>query len=262
MGGAGMVPESMVKEKPIGITPFDQEWPIADGQIGKGTSPFPRVNRFISRVLETEFTVDHQRACLVTEAYKNNEHEPQLIKCALALANVLKNAEIKITEDELIVGEMAAPMKCASIFPEHSLSWVLDEIENHPLDKRLHDQYYVSKRSKKKLKQIESYWKGKSIDEVIISELSEDEMKGTNLGRGFYLFNLYMYGGIGHLQANYEKLFNLGFGGLKELVREKAAKLEQSGENDQAKKDFYRAELITLDAATNYIKRYATLAAA
>ncbi|MFU8795286.1 MAG: (2S)-3-sulfopropanediol dehydratase, partial [Dethiobacteria bacterium] len=226
------------------------------------TSPFPRVNRFIKKVLEAEFTVDHQRACLVTEAYQKNEHEPQIIKCAMALANILENVKIKITEDELIVGEMAAPMKSAPIFPEHSLNWVLDEIENYPLPKRLHDQYCISRLSKKKLKQIGEYWRGKSIDEVIISELSEDELKGTNLGRGFYLLNLFMYGGIGHLQANYEKLFALGFGGLKKQAQEKITELEQPGKADKAKKDFYRAELITLEAASNYIRRYAALTAA
>jgi len=252
--------ETAVQEKPIGITPFDHEWPVSDGFMGKDTSPFPRVNRFINKVLETKFTVDHHRACLVTEAYRKNEHEPQVVRCALALANVLENVKINIREDELIVGEMSAPIKCAPIFPEHSLNWVLDEIDNYPLEKRLHDQYYMTRYSKKKLKQIAGYWKGKSIDEVIISEMSEDEKKGTNLEKGFYLLNLFMYGGIGHLQANYEKLFTHGFGGLTNLVRDKMAELEISGEENRAKIDFYRAELITLEAAAGYIRRYAALA--
>jgi pyruvate formate-lyase/glycerol dehydratase family glycyl radical enzyme len=254
-----MTPESAVQEKPIGITPFDQEWPVSDGHMGKDTSPFPRVNRFTKRVLESKFSIDHHRAYLVTEAYRKHEHETQIVKCALALANVLDNIKIEITEDELIVGEMAAPMKCAPIFPEFSLNWVLDEIDNYPFEKRLHDQYYLSRHSKKKIKEVAAYWKGKSIDEVIISELSEEEIKGTNLGRGFYLLNLFMYGGIGHLQANYEKLFTHGFGGLKKQVREKMDALEKK-EEEQTKLDFYRAGLITLEAAANYIKRYSLLA--
>ncbi len=258
--GAAMSRESAVQEKPIGIIPFDHEWPVSDGHMGKDTSPFPRVNRFAKKVLETEFTADHHRACLVTEAYQNNEHEPQVVKCALALANVLENVMISIREDELIAGEMAAPIKCAPIFPEHSLNWVLDEIDNHPLEKRLHDQYYMSRQSKKHLKKIADYWKGKSIDEVIISELSDDEKKGTNLEKGFYLLNLFMYGGIGHLQANYEKLFTHGFNGLISLVQEKIDELEQSDAENQAKRDFYRAEIITLEAAAGYIRRYAALA--
>lgn len=257
-----MNPRSAVGQKPIGINPFDHKWPVGDGIMGKDTSPFTRVNRLMKRVLETEFTVDHHRACLVTEAYRENEQESQVIKCALALANVLDNVKISITEDELIVGEMAAPLKSAPIFPEHSLNWFLDEIKNHPLDKRLHDQYYISRHARKKLKQLEDYWQDRSIDEVITAELSEDEKKGTNLERSFYLLNLFMYGGIGHLQANYEKLFSLGFGGLKEQVHKKIAGLEQAGGTaERDKLDFYRAELITLEATSRYIMRYAELAA-
>ena len=255
-----MTLQSARKEKPVGITPFDREWPVSDGHMGKNTSPFPRVNRFINRVLEGEFTVDHQRASLVTEAYQKYEREPQVIKCALALANVLDNVEISITEDELIAGEMAAPMKAAPIFPEHSFSWVMDEMKNHPWHKRLHDRYYISKHSAKKLREIESFWKGKSIDEVVISEMNEDELKGTNIGRGFYLLNLYMYGGIGHLQANYEKLFARGFYGLKEEVLEKLESLDKHEDPAGAKENFYRAELITIEAAIRYFQRYAALA--
>ncbi len=260
MGVFKVTSQSTVQEKPIGIIPFDHEWPVSDGHMGKNTSPFPRVNRFINRVLETEFTVDHQRAILVTEAYEKYEHEPQIIRCALALANVLDNVEISLTEDELIAGEMAAPMKAAPIFPEHSYNWVMDEMKNHPWHKRLHDRYYISRLSAKKLKSIESYWKGKSIDEAIISELSDDELKGTNVGRGFYLLNLYMYGGIGHVQANYEKLFAGGFYGLKQDILQKLEHLEQKGEPGGAEENFYRAELITLEAAMRYFRRYAALA--
>lgn len=255
-----MIAQSAVNGKPIGITPFDYEWPISDSQMGKNTSPFPRVNRLINRVLRAEFTIDHQRACLVTEAYQKHAGEPQVVKCALALAHVLAHVRIQITEDELLAGEMAAPLKSAPIFPEHSLGWVLDEMRNHPFHKRLHDRYYLSRGSARKLKQLENFWQGRSIDEVIISRLTEDEKKGTNLGKGFYLLNLFMYGGIGHLQANYEKLFAQGFGGLRREVAARLAALESAGDADPARQDFYRAELIALDAASGYSRRYAALA--
>ena len=248
--------------KPIGTIPYDKEWPIAVSGMDENPSPFPRVNRFRQYVLNQEFTIDHQRACLVTEAYKKYANEPQVVKCALALAHVLNNVEISIVEDELIVGEMAAPMKSAPIFPEHSYKWVVDELKNHPPDKRLHDVYYAKKDSVKKLKEIEGFWKGQTLEEAMLAEMTEDQKKGIQMpeGRGIYLLNLYMYGGIGHLQANYEKLFALGFRGLKKQIIEKMDKLEASQEEDLRKMEFYQAELITLEAASNYLKRYASLA--
>lgn len=245
---------------PLPIEPTDREWGVGVNAPGDTHSPFPRVNRFRRFVIDSTFTVDHERACLVTEAYKRYSDSPQIIKCAQALAHVLRSVPIRILPDEFIVGEMAAPMKAAPIFPEHSYSWVIDEMKNHPWDKRLHDEYHLSRESRKKLAGIESYWRGRSIDEVIASQMTDDQKKGTNLERGVYLLNLYMFGGVGHLQLNYEKLFALGYGGLKEAVREKMRELDPTDPQYGAKNDFYQAELIVLDAASDYLRRYAALA--
>ena len=249
--------EETREDIPEGIIPYDKEWPVGESGLNENSSPFPRVNRFKKYALDQEFTVDYQRACLLTEAYKKYAQEPQIIKCALALAHVLKHVNISIARDELIVGEMAAPMKSAAIFPEHSFEWVMDELGNHPLDKRLHDVYHVEKKTIRKLNEIKSFWKNNTLEDAMLAEMTEDQKKGTNVGRSVYLLNLYMYGGIGHLQANYEKLFKLGFGGLKKQVIEKMRNPEALSPD---KKDFYQSELIVLEAASDYIKRYAALA--
>ncbi len=245
------------KMMPGGIEPYDREWPVAESGLNENPSPFPRVNRFRKYALDREFTVDHQRACLLTEAYKKHAGEPQVVKCALALDHVLRNVNITIVPDELIAGEMAAPMKSAPIFPEHSFTWVMDEIRNHPLHKRLHDVYSADRKSVRKLKGIEEYWKGKTLEDAMLAEMTGEQKKGTHAGRGVYLLNLYMYGGIGHTQANYEKLFRFGFGGLKKQVAEK---MESAAGSEPGKKDFYRAERIVLEAASAYLRRYAVLA--
>ena len=248
------------ENKPIGLEPFDKAWTVGESGMNKAPSPFPRVNRFRDFANRTEFTVDHERACLVTEAYQKFADRPQIIKCAEALAHVLKNVSIKIHKDELIVGEMAAPIKSSPIFPEFSYNWVVDEMKNHPWKDRLHDKYYMTKESEKKLFSLSGYWKSRTVEESITSRLSEDETKGTNLGRGLYLLNLYMFGGVGHLQANYEKLLTLGFKGIKNQVNEKLASLNPTLPEDLKKREFYQAELIALEAAVTYLKRYAAMA--
>jgi len=242
------------------IEPVDKEWGVGSNCMGDTHSPFPRVNRFRRFILDSPFTVDHERACLVTEAYQKYSESPQIIKCAQALAHVLRNVTIRILPDELIVGEAAAPMKASPIFPEHSYAWITDEMKNHPWEKRLHDKYNISRESRKKLFGIESFWKGQSIDEKIASVMTEDEKKGTNLERNVYLLNLYMFGGIGHLQLNYEKLFQSGYGGLKKAVQKKMQELDPSVPENSRKLDFYQAELIVLNAAGDYLRRYADLA--
>lgn len=251
-----------IENKPIGLEPFDKEWTVGESGMNEAPSPFPRVNRLRKFALDTEFTVDHERASLVTEAYQKFADKPQIIKCAEALSHVLKNVSIKIHKDELIVGEMAAPIKSSPIFPEFSFDWVVDEMKNHPWKDRLHDNYYINKESEKKLLSLKEYWKSKTVEEAIIARLSNDEKKGTHLGRGLYLLNLYMHGGVGHLQANYEKLFALGFKGLKNQAEEKLASLDMTNPEDLKKREFYQAEIISVGAATAYLKRYASKARA
>lgn len=254
--------KALNKNKPVGLEAFDKEWVVGSSAMIDDPSPYERVNRFRKFALDTEFTVDHERACLVTEAYREHADKPQIIKCAEALAHVLRNFTINIHKDELIIGEMAAPIKSAPIFPEFSFDWIIDEIKNHPWKDRLHDKYSISRKSEKKLLELEEFWKGKTVHENIVARMSEDELKGTNLGRGLYMLNLYMFCGIGHTRANYEKLFEKGFGGLKTQVSEKMFSLDPALPENIKKREFYQAELIVLNASSDFLQRYAALARA
>lgn len=64
--------------------------------------------------------------------------------------------------------------------------------------------------------------------EVRFAQLSFDEQKGSEMGIGMYLLNLYHFGGVGHLTANYEKLLQIGYPGYRKLVEAEKAKLDNS----------------------------------
>lgn len=243
-----------------GVEPYDKEWGVGVSGMEDNPSPYPRINRISKRYFNTEVTVDHERACLITEAYQKYADSPQPIKCAEALANVLRKVSIQIYPDELIVGEMAAPARASSIFPEFSYNWVIDEMKNYPWKDRSNDAFSISNETESKLLELEEYWRGKTVEEQILSMCSEEDLKGSNVGRGIYWLNLYMYGGIGHLGARYEVLFKQGFGGLKKRVEEKLAALDSTRSEDLKKREFYQAELIALDASMEFIQRYARLA--
>lgn len=238
-----------------GVEPIDKHFGIGY-QVGRGDlSPYARVNRLRKAFLETEFNVDAQRALLVTEAYKKFADTAQVIKCARALENVLLHADINIYPDELIVGESAAPFKAAPIYPEFSYKWILDEMENTPFDKREHDEYYMDDKTAEALKSIAEFWDGKTVSEEIENNLSWEDKKGSNMGRGLYLLNLYHLGGVGHFVADYKMLLEKGFGGIKQMVLTAMSKTD-----DKEKTEFYNAQLIVLNASIAYINRYAALA--
>jgi hypothetical protein len=62
--------EVFVESRPCGLETFDKDWGIGTSGMVEDSSPFSRVNRLLNNCFATEYTVDHQRACLVTEAYQ------------------------------------------------------------------------------------------------------------------------------------------------------------------------------------------------
>ncbi len=56
------------------IEPLDREWGVGVTSMGDSLSPYTRVNRLRKLAQETEFTVNHERACLVTEAYEKYKY--------------------------------------------------------------------------------------------------------------------------------------------------------------------------------------------
>src|SRR4030042_1002819 len=67
---------------------------------------------------------------------------------------------------------------------------------------------------------------------------------------------------LGHQVVNYEKVLYKGLKGIREEVEYYMAELEQPyiRYGKEEKRNFYKAALITIDAAISYVKRYASLA--
>lgn len=249
------------ENKPQGYDPYDQHYGVGY-QIGVHEySPFTRVNKARRDFLDAPFYVDTQRGCLVTEAYKKFEGYPQILKVAKAFEMVLENVDIQIYPDEMIVGEAAAPFKAAAVYPEFSYGWIKREMETVPFNKRERDIFQMKDGATEDFQKMTDFWPGKTIADAIDASWEYDEMKGTHLGKGVYMLSLYYQAGIGHLVADYEMLMASGFGKIRDNIQAKLAEFENGNKEDLEQRNFYKAELITVNAAINYIKRYAKLAA-
>lgn len=251
---------AIAKMAKYGVEPYDKEWGVGISGMEENPSPYPRINRIKKRFFSTPDTVDHERACLVTEIYEKYPSEPQILKCAKAMDNVLRNVSIKIYPDELIVGEMGAPARSSPIFPEFSYNWIIDEMQNYPFEERSNDVTTMSEETKKKLFELEEFWKGNTVEEQVMDMLSEDDKKGSNVGRSIYWLNLYLYAGVGHVGARYERIFSEGFGGIKKRIEEKLAGFNPQTPDEIRQWEFWQAELIVINGAIEFVKRYARLA--
>lgn len=251
---------TMAKTNATGTEAFDKSYGIGYKVNHEDWSPFPRVNRLRQVFLDRPYEIDVQRLRLVTEAYKQNENAPRMLQCAYAFDNVLRNVELNVYDDELILGELAAPAKATPIYPEFSVDWIIDEILNFPFEERPYDQFYIrNDEERQEILDLCEYWRGKTVADLAGSRLDEDQKKGSQFGEKIFQTNYYHYAGVGHLVIDYEKLMRIGYNGLIENVEKAFAKLDKRDFEYADKRDFYQATLIMLRAAKAHIERYVPL---
>ncbi len=255
------IKETLINTQPLANEPIDKVWGVGSTSMGDNLSPFERVNKYKKYVLDKEFTVDSQRALLVTESYKKHAGKPQNIIIAESYAHTLRNVDIEIYPYELLVGEIAAPMKSSPIFPEYSYNWIPEEINNAPWEERMDNKYYATDEVKQDLLDIADFWKESTVEELTISRMNEDEIAFSHLqGKCGYLPGMFLNAGVCHTVARYERVFEQGYGGIRQTVINKLEEVLSADVVDTQKKDFYESIVITLDAAIEYINRYAALA--
>ncbi len=251
--------QSTVKQAPVGITPYDKEWGI--GVSGtKSPSPIDRTNSLLQRWWDTEWSVDHDRAVLLTEAYQKFAGMGIEAKMAHSLAYLLDHCKIAIYPDELIVGGICAPAKAAPVFPEFSYDWVKSELEERPFSERPYTAHVTSEETNKALLDIAPQWAENTVETLAKSLMTEEQIKTSHLGKGVYSHQLYLHGGIGHCCPDFQYVAKVGFGGLKTELETSLAACDPTLPADLEKREFYLSELVVVDAIIAYCRRYSQLA--
>ena len=102
-----------------------------------------------------------ERAKHYTEAYQQHMDQPVVVRRALALAHHLRERTLWIDNDELIVGNQAAYLRAAPIFPEYTMDWVVNEIDE--LASRPGAGFSVAEKDKQVIHEIAPFWKGQTV---------------------------------------------------------------------------------------------------
>lgn len=197
-----------------------------------------------------------ERARLVTEAYRESEGEPMVIRRAKAIAKVLDNMTIYIQPWEIIVGNFARDPDSIQHYPELFWRW---------LDKAVEEEYrsLLTDEERVELHELHRYWKNMAVHGMERKYLPESLRPYTNfINHGAFIW---LHGGRTGV-PNYEKLFRVGLKGIIEEAKEKFSHLEKDesfylkAADYMEKRDFYQAVIISLEAGCRWGKRYAKLA--
>ncbi len=211
-----------------------------------------RVKRLRQQSLEAEETLSSERAELLTDF---SELElglvSQPVRRALAFKYLMEHKSICINEGELIVGEKGPAPKHAPTFPElccHSL----DDLE--VLNNRDKTSFQVSPETKKVYdERIISFWKGKSLRELIFKEMTGEWMAAYQAG----IFTEFMeQRAPGHTVLD-DKIYKRGLRDFQDEIEASLAKLDYL-HDPQAyeKQEELRAMHISAEALVQYAKRH------
>ncbi len=225
----------------------------------KGTRGYERNQRLRENIINAKPLLCIERAQLVTESYKQTEGMCIEMRRALAFDHILSNMKILIFPEELIVGNQAEAQRSAPLFPELAVEWIREELDD--FTDRPQDPFYTSDEVKRIfLEEIYPYWKGKTLSDRVMEQMSE-EMKLQRFDAQVFSLGLHEEGGLGHVLFDYEQLIKYGFRGFIDQIKEKIASLDPTKPDTLSKKRWYEATIICLEAEIKYAHRLADEAA-
>ena len=216
----------------------------------------PRMQTFREEMLDEKPYVDAERAVLCTEAYRANLNQPNVMKRALMLENILDKMSIYIEDKTLIAGNQATKNRNAPVFPEYAMGFIIDELDK--FEKRDGDVFYITEETKRQLRDIAPFWKNNTLrdrGEALLPEEVSVYMK-----TGVFGMEGKLNAGDAHLSVNYERILKIGLEGYEARVRKFKTGLDLTDPDAIDKNIFYKAVLIVIGAVRRFADRYAKLA--
>jgi len=229
---------------------------------------FTRQESRRKRLFSLEPEICIERALTYTRVFEATEGKPIIVRRAKAFASTVQEMSIYIGEDELIVGNLAIKPRAAPIFPEFGVEWIEEELES--FSHRSVDRFLIDEQKKRQLKSICRYWRGKthftrcsSLLSLILSHV----LKGPG-SRGYLHPSInevcwmtdHIYSGDGHVIPDYENVLSQGLNGVMNKAREELNGLDYNDPKSLEKAVFLQSVIISLNAAIEFGKRFASKA--
>lgn len=217
-----------------------------------------RIDKLKKDLFAGKPVIESARARLLTESYKATEGHPTILRRAKAFYHILENIPIVIRPEELIVGSTTIHPRSAQTYPEFSFQWLEDEFDT--ISTRSADPFLISEEDKQILREAHKYWRGKTTSELALSSMTEETLQAID--HNIFTVGNYLYNGVGHVTVDYGLVLKKGFSGIADEARQKLAKGSAADALYPTQSSFWKAVIISCEAAILYARRYAELARA
>src|SRR5271157_2842978 len=155
-------------------------------------------------ILNNPPTISAWRAKLYTDAMKECEFDPMILRQAKALAYVLENLPVQIFPGEFIVGTPVERVPGANIYPEGIGGRVIAELSN--LQVRSPVPFSISAADVHVLQdEVAPYWADRSM-QAYAEKVTPKKVLDCMYGAMAAPFILSEMAGYGHISINYPKL--------------------------------------------------------
>ena len=226
-----------------------------------------RIEKLRRATIEAQPSICGERGRIVTESFRATQGEPQVIRRAIAFKDIMEQMSIVIDPDELIVGNQASRINAAPLFPEFSIDFLLDEIDEFA--KRPYDRFEIDAETKETIREIAPFWKGQTHEDRVVHttrrffplELlvawEEDKFRLNDI-----LYNgVRKSAGDGHIIPDYFKMMVGGIPGVISEAKRTLSELNYQKDSDAfQKKLFLDAVVISYEAIQHWFLRYSELA--
>ena len=216
-----------------------------------------RIQGLIDTLYEKMPEIEAARGRLVTESYKMTEELPIIKRRSHAFAHILKNIPIVIRDNELIVGSATVAPRSCQVFPEYSYEWLLSELDT--VSQRAADPFYISEETKKELREIYPWWKGKTTSDLARANMSREAYEAF-VEHSIFTPGNYFYNGIGHVCVDYGKVLKNGYRGIIAEAELALSKLDVADSDYASRSNFLYAVIESCEAVIGYARRYGALA--
>ena len=214
-----------------------------------------RIENARQQYINNKPAISYDRARIWTESHMKTEGEAVPIRRAKAFRDTCEELAISIFDGELIVGAVGEHRRCGILTPEFSWTWVDREMDS--FESRVQDPYVITNSQKDYIrKHIFPYWKGKSLEEAFLSQISSETAKVV-VDTGFVDNDSKWRQAVGEITPDYtDVLFKKGFGGIIEDAKISLSKLSRADAEDLKRREFYESIILTSQGIIRLAERY------
>jgi formate C-acetyltransferase len=215
-----------------------------------------RIHAMLEGFREQPIRLSLDRARLLTEAFRQTEGRPTVLRWGTALAHVLENLPIHIGEHDLIVGSAGPLGRYAILYPELEERFFSEDLRpSEPGDRVLVTEADVRSISE----ELRPYWTGRQYHTAFVNALPDDTRHLVE--RYFVLTPTATARSCLAWNHDYEKVLTRGIRGLRQEAEEAHAALDPLDPRDSVEKaPFLQAVILVCDGIAAFARRYAALA--